>query len=64
MAVVQQVVGIALTAASLWPLWLALDAVAKRDWLGALLLLAASWLVARSGVELAAGRPAPTSRQP
>jgi hypothetical protein len=55
MTVVQQAAGIALTLASLWPLWLALDAVARRDWLGALLLMAGTWLVARSGLELTAG---------
>ena len=50
--------GILLTLGALWPLWHALDAIGGRDYLGGLLLGGLTWVIARSGVELAslAGR--------
>lgn len=56
--------GVALTGASLWPMSQLLAAVAQRDWLGALLLLAVTWLLARSGVELAASAQASRAPKP
>ena len=39
--------------ASTWPLWQAMAAVADQDYVAALLLAALTWLLARTGVELA-----------
>ena len=39
--------------AALWPLTRALDAIALRDYLGGSLLLGLTWVLARTGVELA-----------
>lgn len=36
-----------------WPMWAALEAVGSRDYLGGLLLLGLTYVVARTGVELA-----------
>ena len=46
--------GLALVLLALWPLARALDAVAQRDYLGGGLLLGLTWVLARTGVELAA----------
>lgn len=45
--------GLVLGLVAIWPLSAALDAVAARDYLGGALLLGLTWVVARSGVELA-----------
>ncbi len=51
--------GVALALLALWPLARALDALALRDYLGGGLLLGLTWVLARTGVELAAlGRAA------
>ena len=44
--------GVAIALLSLWPMARALDAVALRDYLGGLLLLGLTWVLARTGVEL------------
>ena len=64
MSVVQQVAGVVLTAVSLWPMSAALDAVARHDGVGGLLLLGVTWVVARSGVELVLAAQAPRERKP
>jgi len=46
--------GIALALTAAWPLTYALDAVGSKDYLGGALLLGLTWVVARTGVELAA----------
>ena len=46
--------GVAVALASAWPMAHALDAVGSRDYLGAVLLLGLTWILARTGVELAA----------
>ena len=46
--------GVAVALAAAWPMAHALDAVGSRDYLGAVLLFGLTWIVARTGVELAA----------
>ncbi len=46
--------GIVLALTALWPLARALDAIALRDYLGGVLLLGLTWVLARTGVELTA----------
>jgi hypothetical protein len=53
-AVAVRVLGVALASASLWPLHYALRAVETRDYLAGLLLIGLTWVVARTGVEVAA----------
>ena len=45
--------GVVLALLALWPLARALDAIAVRDYLGGGLLLGLTWVLARTGVELA-----------
>ena len=45
--------GVVLALLALWPLTRALDAIALRDYLGGSLLLGLTWVLARTGVELA-----------
>ena len=45
--------GAALVLLALWPLTQALDALTVHDYLGGALLLGLTWVLARSGVELA-----------
>lgn len=45
--------GVALAVLAVWPLARALDAIAVRDYLGGALLLGLTWVLARTGVELA-----------
>lgn len=45
--------GVVLALAALWPLSRALDAIALHDYLGGVLLLGLTWVLARTGVELA-----------
>ncbi|MSP90611.1 MAG: hypothetical protein EXR79_02215 [Myxococcales bacterium] len=45
-------VGLGLALASLWPLALALDAIAIHDYLAGTLLGGLTWVAARSGVDL------------
>jgi hypothetical protein len=45
--------GVLLALLALWPLARALDAIALRDYLGGGLLLGLTWVLARTGVELA-----------
>lgn len=50
--------GVVLALLALWPLARALEAVALRDYLGGALLLGLTWVLARTGVELAGlGQP-------
>ena len=51
--------GVAIALLSLWPMTRALDAIALRDYLGGGLLLGLTWVLARTGVELAALSHAP-----
>lgn len=44
--------GVSLALLALWPLMRALDAIGARDYLGGLLLLGLTWVLARTGVEL------------
>jgi hypothetical protein len=45
--------GVAIVLGASWPMWEALEAVGSRDYLGGLLLLGLTYVVARTGVELA-----------
>lgn len=45
--------GAGLAVSATWPMAVALEAVERRDWLASLLLLALTWLVARTGLDLA-----------
>lgn len=45
--------GVALALLAIWPLARALDAIALRDYLGGVLMLGLTWVLARTGVELA-----------
>lgn len=48
-----QWLGVALAALAVWPMARALDALTAHDYLGGILLLALTYLPARTGVELA-----------
>ena len=48
----RSLLGMALAAASCWPIWLGLAALAERDYLACGLGLALAWLMARTGLEL------------
>ena len=45
--------GVALAVLAVWPMARALDALTARDYLGGILLLALTYVPARTGVELA-----------
>lgn len=53
-AMTVRALGVGLALLSLWPLHHALRAVEARDYLAGLLLVGLTWVVARTGVELAA----------
>ncbi len=45
--------GAALALAATWPMWEAMAAVARKDYLAGVLLVCLTWVVARSGLDLA-----------
>ncbi|MBM4342364.1 MAG: hypothetical protein FJ100_03185 [Deltaproteobacteria bacterium] len=45
--------GAVLALASGWPMWEAMTAVARKDYLAGLLLVCLTWVIARSGLDLA-----------
>lgn len=49
--------GVLLALLAVWPMAYALDAVGGKDYLGGILLLGLTWLIARTGVELVAASP-------
>lgn len=48
--------GIALAIAATWPMAEALQAIARKDYLAGALLLGLTWVVARTGLDLATAR--------
>lgn len=53
--------GAALALAATWPMWEAMAAVARKDYLAGVLLVCLTWVVARSGLDLAT---LPLGREP
>ncbi len=68
LSVVVRWLGIALALLAVWPMARALDAVGAKDYLGGVLLLGITYVLARTGVELVAavrpGTEAIPSRSP
>lgn len=53
---VQRWLGTGLALAATWPMWSAMQSVENKDYLAAVLLTALTWVVARTGLDLATVR--------